>query len=102
MAAVCRVGDQGEGICRAHPSPRKFTTTFVTGAETLNGDGVAVCVIGTVGKTSCGHTTIATTGSTTVVGPDGKAVHRVGDTGIVVEGGSYVATTGSPDILAGD
>lgn len=99
---VARIGDQGQGICYAHSSPRPFTTTFVSGDETVNLNEKQMCTIGTLGVTSCGHRTMATTGSSTVFGTDGKAVHRVGDTGIVIEGGTYVVVSGSSDVFAGD
>ncbi len=93
---VCRIGDQGEGICYAHAQPTPFTTIFYTGAERVYADGIQVCVVGTLGHTSCGHTTRATNGSTISDSPEG-ALHRVGDTGVVIEDerGTYVATTGS-------
>ena len=101
MSAVCRVGDIGRGICFAHKSPTPFTTTFVSGAPTVNANEKALCEIGTRGVTSCGHNTIATQGSSTVFSSSGKAVHRVGDSGIVVEGGTYIAVSGSDDVFAG-
>lgn len=100
MPAVARVGDQGKGICYAHKSPTPFTTTFVQGDPTVTVDGKPMCVIGTIGKTTCGHTTVATQGSPTVFGTDGNAAHRVGDAGIVIEGGDYVVVSGSPDTFA--
>lgn len=95
---VCRIGDHGEGICYLHDTPTPFTTTFYTGSERVFADGIRVCVVGTLGHASCGHTTIATNGSEISVSPDG-ALHRVGDTGRILEDESgrstYVATTGS-------
>lgn len=94
--AVCRIGDQGEGICYAHDTPTPFTTTFYTGSQIIDVGGIRVCIVGTFGHTTCGHTTRATTGSGLSGSTEG-ALHRVGDTGVVVENeqGTYTATTGS-------
>lgn len=94
---VCRIGDQGEGICYNHTEPTAFTTTFYTGSATVTVDGIQVCIVGTLGHTTCGHTTRATTGSGLSTAPEGE-LHRVGDVGIVIDpaGGNYTATTGSP------
>ena len=101
MPQVCRTGDHGVGVCYQHKKPRKYTTTFIKGAATVIVNGQELVCIGGLGKTSCGHTTMATTGSATVDGEVNK-VHRVGDVGIVIGGGHYTATTGSPDTFAGD
>lgn len=97
---ITRVGDTGEGYCSApsHEPNKHFTTTFRTGFAKMTVNGRQVCVIGTIGDTTCGHTTRATTGSgKSSLG--GIRLHRVGDTGIVVEdpGSTYTAITGSPN-----
>ncbi|MDF2435465.1 MAG: hypothetical protein JWP44_5096 [Mucilaginibacter sp.] len=96
---VCRIGDQGEGICFAHDTPQNFTTTFTTGSAVMFADGIQICVVGTIGTTTCGHHTRATTGSGLSGATDG-AIHRVGDVGVVIEDerGTYTATTGSPSV----
>jgi hypothetical protein len=94
---VCRIGDTGQGTCFLHDPPRQFTTTFTTGSAVMFADGIAICVVGTLGTTDCGHHTRATTGSGLSGATDG-AIHRVGDEGVVIEDtrGTYVAITGSP------
>jgi len=94
MPAIMRVGDTGTGVCNAHTSPVACTITFTSGAATVNAEGRAVCTIGSVGVTSCGHTSKATTGSSTVM-VEGKGVHRAGDTGILIPSGSYTAGSSS-------
>lgn len=103
MPAVARVGDQGSGTC-FHPShqvPVNFTCTFLQG-EPVSMNGQHVVTVGCVGVTSCGHQTVATSGSTSVFGPSGAGVHRVGDVGVVVGGGNYVVVSGASGIDAGD
>lgn len=97
-----REGDQGQGVCYGHSSPTPFTTTFTSQgcAVSTVSNGKATAVIGTKGVTTCGHTTTATTGSSTVT-KEGKACHRVGDTGICDAGGYYTVISGSPNILVG-
>jgi hypothetical protein len=100
---VCRIGDQGEGICYEHPSPTAFTTTFVSNpGTTVTADGIEVCTIGAIGNTTCGHHTRAVTGSGQSQDINGNAFHRVGDTGIVIENpeGTYTVTTGSPTVTS--
>lgn len=98
MAKVARIGDQGYGTCHNHDHPVDCTITFTSGDSYVTADGIPVCVVGSVGTTSCGHTIIATTGSSICVGTGGKGIHRVGDTGEVVGGGTYTVTSGSPTV----
>ncbi len=101
---VARVGDTGVGICYAHPTPTPFTTTFTEGNITALIDDKGVITIGAIGVTTCGHHTIAMTGSSTVEGDNSNGVHRVGDVGIVLEDnrGTYVCVSGSDDTTGGD
>jgi hypothetical protein len=94
---VARVGDTGVGVCYAHDTPTDFVVTFTTGDPLMKADGMAVCTVGTIGTTSCGHHTIALVGSTLCKGTNGEGLHRVGDTGVVIEdnSGVYVVTNGS-------
>lgn len=102
MPDVCRIGDLGVGVCHLHDHPRSFVTTFVSADPIVDVNGRQMMRVGDIGVTSCGHRTIATTGSGTVVGSNGLPVHRVGDVGIVEGGGGvYVAITGSHDTEAG-
>lgn len=97
MAAQARVGDTGRGVCYGHQTPIPFIVTFTDGVESCPTNGIPSCVVGSKGIASCGHTTTATTGSSSVT-KEGKACHRVGDTGVVDGGlGTYVVETGSPD-----
>jgi hypothetical protein len=97
---VCRLGDIGIGVCPAHRFPLNYVTTFISGADSVFADNINVCEIGTIGISTCGHPTVALTGSGTVsiFGPQG--VHRIGDTGINF--GPYVAVTGSDNVSAED
>jgi hypothetical protein len=90
---VCRVGDTGVGICYAHPVPTPYVTTFVEGgAVGVTADGLDVCIVGAIGMATCGHPTVALTGSDIAVAND-LGLHRVGDTG--ANFGPYTAMTGS-------
>lgn len=102
MPNVCRVGDIGVGICYQHKHPTQFVTTFCKGDPITSANESQIITIGGLGRTSCGHVTMATTGSATVFGESDLAVHRVGDVGIVLGGGFYVAVSGSPNVFAGD
>lgn len=93
MELIARVGDIGIGVCPNHDPPQIYTTTFSTGAENVYADGKKVCVVGTVGISTCGHNTVAQTGSPVTI-VEGKPVHRVGDIG--ANYGEYVVTSGSP------
>lgn len=102
MAKATRVGDQGAGVCYLHVVPVSFVTTFNQGDPKVNVDGKAVMRVGDFGSASCGHTTRALTGSSTVSGSNGQGIHRVGDTGeIVGGGGTYTVTSGSSDVEVG-
>lgn len=102
MPAIARVGDIGNGTCRAgHPGvpvgiPVSMSTEFITGASTVFLNNVPIAVVGTVGATNCGHHTEAVVGSPSVFA-ENVAIHLVGDTGIVTEagGGDYETIVGS-------
>jgi len=87
----------GAGICYhpSHSSPEAYVTVFVSGADTVSADGINVCFVGTVGIASCGHPTVALSGSPTVTG-EGIALHRTNDVG--ANYGPYVALAGSPTV----
>lgn len=104
LKPVARIGDQGQGICYLHTSPTSYTTTFVTTpATTITVNGIEICVVGTIGNATCGHQTIAVTGSGVSGDLNGHAFHRVGDIGYVIgdENSTYIVTTGS-DILSSE
>jgi uncharacterized Zn-binding protein involved in type VI secretion len=95
---VTRVGDLGAGVCRAHIVPVSYVTTHISGAKTVFANGAPMAVLGTIGATSCGHTTMAVSGSSTVF-IEGLPVHRVGDVGVINEGsGEHVVISGSGDV----
>lgn len=99
MPSVMRIGDMGAGICNSpdHDNPEPYITVFVSGADTVSADNLGMCFVGTIGVASCGHPTIALTGSPTVTG-ENIAIHRTGDTG--ANYGPYTALEGSPDVTA--
>lgn len=92
---VARVGDTVVGTCRAHKSPRSYTAILTTGSGTVTADGQAVCRVGDIGVTDCGHTVQIVSGSS-VAKANGIPVARVGDVVIVVEGGDGTIVSGSP------
>ncbi len=85
--------DIGIGTCPCHDSPVGYTTLFVTGAPHTTVEGHPAGVVGTVGVSSCGHSTIALTGSS-ISDSDNAPLHRIGDTGSNC--GPYTVVTGSP------
>ena len=101
LKPVCRIGDQGTGICHLHDSPTPYTTTFISNpGTTVTADGIEICTIGAIGNATCGHQTVATTGSGQSTDALGNAFHRVGDQGHIIgdTAGIYTATTGSPTV----
>ena len=103
VAKVARVGDHGVGTCYQHKDPVRFTTVFSQGDPIVEANGKQVMRIGDYGQASCGHQTVALTGSGTVTGSNLKGLHRVGDRGeIVGGGGTYEVVSGSPDVEVGD
>lgn len=104
MSAVCRVGDVGTGTCSGHSTTRKITTVFISGANTVYANDLIVCTIGSIGISTCGHQTIAVSGSAFSTALE-NGIHRVGDVGIVVGAGgetlgSYVAISGSETVIS--
>lgn len=92
---VSRLTDIGIGICTCHSPPQVYTTTFITGSPTVFVDELNVAIIGTIGTSTCGHPTVATTGSTISFARE-IPIHRVGDTGHNC--GPYVTMTGSDNV----
>jgi hypothetical protein len=94
LPSQTRIGDIGVGSCPCHPPIPVvgYVTIFVTG-KGAKSDGRDECTVGTVGVASCGHATVALTGSSTTLNA-GSPNHRVGDVG--ANCGAYVAVTGSP------
>ena len=108
MTQITRVGDLGVGNCYAgHPDvdkgqPKPFTTQFVKGADTVFLNNKPLMLIGGIGNTDCGHTTLAVSGSRTVFA-EHVAVHRFNDIGVIQEGdGEYHVISNSDNVAAGD
>lgn len=104
--SACRIGDTGVGTCYLaglHAVPMPYTTTFYEGSPIFyNGPGnTGIVLVGHHGHASCGHDTIATTGSQ-YTGVVGTSVHRVGDTGHIVgdPASTYIANSGSDTLNA--
>ncbi len=96
MPFQTRVGDIGIGVCKCHKKAKKYTTVFISGADyTLDNNKVA-CTINTVGNSTCGHPTIAQTGSPNTY-LQKLASHRINDVG--ANCGPYVVVSGSPDTI---
>ena len=72
-----------------------YSTAFVSGG-TSSTDKLADVRVGDVGVASCGHATIALSGSPTTM-TDKLPVHRVGDTG--ANCGAYISVSGSPTTI---
>ena len=104
MSKIARVGDTGQGVCRAGHTgipmgiPKPMITTFTTGTSTVFLNNKPLALQGTEGVTDCGHHTVAVSFSPTVFA-ENIPLHRLGDTGIVIETGSgeYTTITASPD-----
>lgn len=93
--SVCRVGDIGVGVCFGHAVPTPFVTVFVSGDEIVGVDDQPMVRLGDIGVCTCGHISVATSGSAVAEGSNGMAPHRFGDIGITNGPGVYVAVTGS-------
>lgn len=92
MSGLGKLGSQGIGTCPCHRSPQDYITTIISGATTVNVNGVSAAQVGSLGVSTCGHMTVALSGSSSVFA-EGKQVHRVGDTG--ENCGPYTLISGS-------
>lgn len=100
MSAVGIVGSIGVGSCPRHRRVTSYTTIIVSGAPTVLSNGAQVAQAGvSIGVSSCGHATLALTGSVSVRA-EGAGVHRVGDMGRNF--GPYILTSGAANVLAGE
>ena len=97
MPQTTKLGDIGQGVCYSHKSPRSYTTTLVTGANSVTTNNLATGIVGSIGNATCGHPTTALTGSPNVF-CENMQTHRVGDVGR--NGGPYVMVSGSPNVFA--
>lgn len=96
---IGRVGDIGIGVCSAHTSPRPVVVTLVTGAPTVNANGLNTATAITVGISSCGHATVVLTFSATARS-EKAGLHRIGDIG-ALPSGIYTLVAGSSNSKAG-
>lgn len=97
MPNACRIGDIGIGICYLHDHPVVYTTTIVAAVNSVLTNGLPTATIGSIGCASCGHSTVALTGSGDTL-YEGKGVHRIGDIG-TTGAGTYHMVSGSPDTI---
>lgn len=93
MKSICRVGDSGSGYCDLHEHRIPITVTLTSGEIDIETEGLPTATVGSTGIASCGHPTVALTGSVNYT-VNGKGVHRVGDQG-TTGSGVYTMTTGS-------
>ena len=95
MPAQTRIGDIGIGVCPCHKSPVGYVTVFSTGASSVQTNNLTSCIVGSIGIASCGHPTVALTGSPNVF-HENSAAHRIGDVG--ANCGPYTVVSGSPNV----
>jgi len=108
MRPLVRIGDVGDGVCRAghedveEGDDKPMITTLITGAATVFTNFLMQTTVGSVGSTDCGHTTTEITGSPTVFA-EFMPVTRLGDYGEVNEGagGEYTTVSASSNVFAG-
>ena len=93
-----KVGSIGIGTCPCHNGSVNYTTVIADGAITVTSEGVETAIVTSMGIASCGHPTIATTGSSTVF-HENQSAHRVGDLG--QNCGPYTLVTGCDTINVG-
>lgn len=90
-----RTGDIGIGICPAHQTPVTYITTLVSSNPNVTADGIPIITVGDIGISTCGHATIALTGST-FGNINSKKIHRISDTGS--NPGPYTVINGSSTV----
>jgi hypothetical protein len=93
------IGDIGVGICYAHDTPQHYTTVIISGSIDVESEGRDNAIVTSIGCATCGHPTIALTGSGSV-NHNSLGSHRVGDMG--QNGGPYHMITGRPSVDVGD
>ena len=96
---ICRLGDQGTGVCARHERPRNVSVTVISGAVTVPVNSLLSANAATQVIASCGHSGSVLSFSATVTS-ESLGVHRMGDAGIL-PGGSYTMVQGSPNTPAG-
>jgi uncharacterized Zn-binding protein involved in type VI secretion len=80
MPGIARVGDLGVGTCCCHSDPTCISMqgTILTGAATVNVNGLGAARVSDIIIGYCGHVGIIITGSGTVNG-NGLGMARLGD-----------------------
>jgi len=96
---VGNVGSGGTGVCYGHVGPTPYNTTLITGADTVNAEGLPIANLTAIGICSCGHISMVTTNSTDVIA-EGTGVHRVGDSGQSSGTGAYTLISGTTTVNA--
>jgi len=101
---ISKVNDVGRGTCSVgHAdvpagSPKNFINQLITGAQTVFLNNQPIAFVTSVGRTDCGHHTIAVGGSDSKVYAENQLVHRLNDVGVIIEGsGIYHMISGSKD-----
>ncbi len=99
MTALSRITDIGIGGCPVE-NHGQYSTTFITGANTVFTNNLNQTVITTLGvQDACGNAlSTAITGSSTVFA-EFLPVHRIGDVGVGHAGDIYTSVTGSPNVF---
>ena len=96
ILAANRVLDAYGHVSVRHPlDPDKYLLARSLSPGIVDVDDSQMMRIGDIGICSCGHISIAVSGSGITEGSNGMGVHRVGDVGITNGPGTYVAVTGS-------
>lgn len=99
MSLQSIIGNLGIGICYNHDHPQVYITTIISGALDVYSEGLQNAIVTSMGCATCGHPTIAITGSGSVSHNELPS-HRIGDLGI--NGGPYYMITGVESIDVGD
>lgn len=99
MPAIVIPQEIGHGTC---DTDGNITVIFLTGSDNVftNNKQSGVANV-TTGQASCGHSTIARSGSPSVF-INNEAVHRVSDIGNLNPVGSYIALTGSQNVFVNE
>ena len=97
MPGVARIGDTFKAVCCCHKNCKNVSGVIITGSPNVfvNGIGVAFCT--SIGKATCGHTTVVVSCSPNVI-VNGKGIARLSD---VVNGcPKGVIVSCSPNVFA--
>lgn len=88
----------GVGVCLGHKKPKGYAVMFVSGASATKVNGKAMATVTSIGVNTCGHVSMAVSGSPLTTATNGQKAHRVGDAGVSGAGGAYTAASGSPSV----